>query len=78
MALVSRNASVLTWSHCLIFCQTEENIFKSVKSKLQNPLEEKMSLVLCHKIVSEFLMKCALSNNYLVAWRYLVACRILY
>ena len=58
--LLQYSLGPIAWS----FARPEGNIFKSVKSKLQNSLEEKMSLVLCHKIVPKFLMECASSNNY--------------
>ena len=73
--LLQYSLSPIAWS----LVTPEGNILKSVKSKLQNALEEKMSLVnSVPQNCARFLMECVLSNNYQVAWRYLVASRILY
>ena len=56
----------------------ERKIFKSVKWKFQNASEEKLTLVVCRKIVSEFLVEFVSPHNYQVAWKYWVAYQISY
>ena len=56
----------------------ERKIFKSAKWKFQNAPEEKLTLVACRKIVSEFLVEFVSPHNYQVAWKYWVAYQISY